>query len=322
MRRTDTDGRAQLESVAERHVPGTGKIDIQPLGQGFVNDTYRVTRDGSSYALRAAVASNHDLGLDRRWEARVLEGAVSAGLAPALVYCDPERGLLISRWVDGKSWSPPDTLLPANIDRVAELMRRIHGLRLPVPTRNMTPRQWVDYYSAAAAAAAAAAGAVAVTATTATTGAPAARSAALRSMAVDRLGALAALTHVAPVVCHSDLHTLNLLDRGGSLVLLDWEYAHAADPFWDLAGWSANNDFEAETSLELLATYLGRASTPVERLRLRLLSWLYDFVCLLWSELYLSAHGAEPAGVAVDSGPGEVCARARLLAARLHAQVV
>jgi thiamine kinase-like enzyme len=321
MRRAEMAGKLQLESVADvesvadRHVPGNGEIDIQRLGQGLVNDTYRVTRDGHAYALRLAVANPCDLGLDRRWEARVLEGAVAAELAPAPVYCDPERGLLISCWVDGRSWSPKDALRPANLSRMAELMHRIHDLGLPVPTRVMTPGQWVGYYSAAMEA-------------------PTARAAELRSVAVERLSALAALPGVAPVVCHSDLHTLNLIDRGRSLMLLDWEYAHAADPFWDLAGWSANNDFEDAPTLELLAKYLGRTPTPEERSRLRLLSWLYDYVCLLWSELYLSLHrggpgtaaGAPAAGSAaasgestrVDSAPGEVSARAQLIAVRLR----
>jgi thiamine kinase len=303
-----------VESVAYRHVPGTGELEIQRLRQGLVNETYRVLRDGHAYALRAAAVNSYDLGLDRRWEAQVLEGAVAAKLAPALVYCDPEHGILIWRWVDGRSWSIEDTLRPANLSRIAELMHRIHDLSLPVPTRVMTPGQWVDYYSAAQV--------------------PTARAAALRSMAMERLSALAALPGVAPVVCHSDLHTLNLIDRGDSLVLLDWEYAHAADPFWDLAGWSANNDFEDATTSELLTNYLGRTPMPAERLRLRLLGWLYDYVCLLWSELYLSLHRGRPGGVAgaaaarsdapsdqstpVDSVLGEVSARAQLLAARLR----
>ena len=295
MRRVEAAGMIQFErmtdvqSVAERHVPGVGKIEIQRLRQGLVNETYRVLRDGNAYALRATAAGtpDPDLGLDRRWEARVLEGAVAAELAPGLVYCDPERGILISRWVDGRPWSRQDALRPTNFSRMAELMHRIHDLSLPQPMRVMSPGQWVDYYSAARA--------------------PTARTAALRSMAAERLNALAALPRASPVVCHSDLHTLNLIDRGDSLVLLDWEYAHAADPFWDLAGWSANNDFEEAPTSELLAQYLGRTPVPEERSRLRLLSWLYDYVCLLWSELYLSLSALD-----------EVSARAHLLAARLR----
>jgi hypothetical protein len=169
----------------------------------------------------------------------------------------------------------------------------------------------------------------------------------LSAAAARRLAALAALPGVDQVVCHSDLHTLNLVDRGNSLVLLDWEYAHAADPLWDLAGWSANNDLEDNLKHDLLASYTGRPPTHNEYLRLRLLGWLYDYVCLLWSELYLSRQRNEPPGVDAPGladapgvnapdvdvpGPatpgvgtsaadtsGGIAARARLLAARLHA---
>ncbi len=52
---------------------------------------------------------------------------------------------------------------------------------------------------------------------------------------------------MAGVVCHSDLHPMNLICGAESLILLDWEYAHVADPLWDLAGWSANNDLRGRT---------------------------------------------------------------------------
>ena len=143
----------------------------------------------------------------------------------------------------------------------------------------------------------------------------------LAAAAARQLAALAALPSVDPVLCHSDLHTLNLIDRGDSLVLLDWEYAHASDPLWDLAGWSANNDFGDEAVHELLAGYARRPPAADEYLRLRLLSWLYDYVCLLWSEIYLNLHRGAHSGAAVrgDATADGIAARAEELAARLNA---
>jgi thiamine kinase len=258
----------ELKAVAALHVPGQGKADIHRLSEGLVNETYRVLRDGSAYVLRVA-ASAYGLGLDHVWEARVLERAVLGGLAPAVEYCDPRRGILIARWIDGSSWSAADVRRASNIARMAALMRRIHAAAM----RNI--------------------------------------SAALRAAAALRLAALAQLPSADRVLCHSDLHTLNLIDCGQSLVLVDWEYAHVADPLWDLAGWSANNDLEDEARQDLLASYLGRAPTSEEQARLRLMDWLYDYVCLLWSELYLKL----PGGAQRDG----VLARSRLLAARLGA---
>jgi thiamine kinase-like enzyme len=302
---------ADIEAAAHRHVPGAGPLDIRRLGGGLVNETYRVRRDGVDYALRVAASHQTDLGFDRAWEARALDRAARADLAPALVCCDPVGGILITRWVDGRLWSAEEARLQANIGRTAELLRRIHAVPLPVPARLMDPNQWIQYYAAAAGANAG--------------------FGRLEAAASARLEALALLPGVDPVLCHSDLHILNLLDRGDSLVLLDWEYAHAADPLWDLAGWSANNDFEDAQRSDLLACYAGRAPAPGERLRLQLLCWLYDYVCLLWCTVYSNglgvSWGAEAPQGEVPNGtmpngtmPSGIAARARQLAARLAAR--
>ncbi len=295
----------ELRRLAVRHVPGSGRPGIHRLRSGLVNETYRVLRGGRVFALRAASANPYALGVDRAWEARVLENAAAANLAPPVEYCDPQRGILITRWEAGKSWGPSDVRRPENIARMARFARRIHALALPTPARLMPPAAWIDYYAAGASRGA---------------------GAALRPSAQLQLARLAELPAVPPVVCHSDLHPLNVIDRGGSLIALDWEYAHASDPLWDLAGWSAGNDLEAALGRELLSGYLGRMPTGDEYRRLRLLSWLYDYVCLLWSELYVNlARNAAP-GAAAPAGDeqehglhelGAVEGRARLLAARL-----
>ena len=284
-----------LERLAARRVPGEGTVEILRVSGGLANATYRVVRGGSVYALRVTSSNPGEPGPDGAWEARVLERAGAANLAPVPVFCDPKRGLLISRWVAGRSWNSADVRSQENISRMSGLMRRVHALPAPAPARHMSPRNWIDLYSAAARS-----GGHRMT--------PPAQL--LRAAAGARLTALAALPGVDPVLCHSDLHTLNLIDRGNSLVLLDWEYAHVADPFWDLAGWSANNDFDDGLRDDLLAAYLGRPPSPSEDVRLRLQCWLYDYICLLWCELRCAARRAAWGGVAV---------RARELAIRLGA---
>lgn len=303
----------ELEALAARHVPGTGKISIHRLDSGLMNETYRVQRGGNAYALRVSGSNPYLLGLDRAWEARVLEVAVLDGLAPVLEYCDPQRGILISRWIEGRSWSPAEVRQQSSIARMALLARRIHALPMPVQARLMSPGAWIDHYSAAAPGNAAATGHEAASERARASGNAGGDITAgtLRAAAKLRLAALAALPAVDSVVCHSDLHTLNLVESGRALVLLDWEYAHAADPLWDLAGWSANNDLDDEIRQELLASYTGRPPMPHEKLRLQLLGWLYDYVSLLWCNLYLNLHR----GPASDSVRGRV----QNLAARLTA---
>ncbi|HEY3851567.1 MAG TPA: phosphotransferase, partial [Steroidobacteraceae bacterium] len=122
----------------------------------------------------------------------------------------------------------------------------------------------------------------------------------------------------SPALCHSDLHVQNLLIApGGAPVILDWEYAHISDPWWDLAGWACNGDLTAEQGELLLRHYLGREPTPAQAGRLRRLAWLYDYVCLLWSRLYLTSRS--DGGEAGGDAPGDaVAARAERLADRLR----
>jgi thiamine kinase len=280
-----------IERLCRAIVPGTGAIEIQALTSGLTSETYRVRRDGVMYALKTAAAHRADFGLDLAWEAQVLERAASSGLAPPLVYCDLERAVL-TRWVVGRSWSPLEAMHAANIAKIAELLRRVHALSVPLPPRVMSPLSWIQVYGAALAR-----------------HTRDAADGALRAAAESRLQQLAELPAAAGVVCHSDLHSMNLIQVDETLTLLDWEYAHVSDPLWDLAGWAANNDFAPATQRELLLNYLGVAPTSAEWKRMSLLMWLYDYVCLLWSDLYSNAR---------RGGENGIRKRATLLDARLR----
>jgi thiamine kinase len=261
-----------LERLGREVVPGSGSLDFECLGTGLYNKTYRVMRDGAVYALRVAAEQpiNHPLELkpDAAWEAAVLSAAGRMGIAPPLVYSDPGRAVLVTRWVEGRSWSPEEARVPENLRKMAALLRSVHALPIPRPARLVTPADWVSLYGGALLQA----------------GCTIDQE--LRKHAAARLAWLAELPGAAGVVCHSDLHTMNLIHAGETSVLIDWEYAHVSDPLWDLAGWSANNDCGAESQRDFLALYLGSAPSSSAWARLRLLAWLYDYISLLWGELW------------------------------------
>jgi thiamine kinase-like enzyme len=280
-----------LDQLAREVVPGSGILSIRPLSVGLLSETFQVIRDDAVYALRITCDPAPALGLNPGWEAQVLNVAGGVGLAPALAHYDAQRGILVSCWVDGRSWAAQEAVQPANIRRMACLLRRVHALPIPKPAWVMNPNSWADLYEAALSRLCGG------------------RKRELQSSAAARLDALSRLPQAAGVLCHSDLHTLNVLECGASLILLDWEYAHVADPLWDLAGWSANNDLAADSRRDLLCEYLAQAPTAEQWSRLELLIWLYDYICLLWSELFL----------ALKPGAGSAIAqRARQLDARLR----
>ncbi len=274
----------EAECIARQAVPGSGVPHLRLLGSGLLNDTYRVDRDGHTFSMRLAVEGSHGSSQDRVWELKVLQVAAQQGLAPALVRGDAERGFVVQEWVEGQSWAAAAVRQTPNIARMAALLKRVHELPVPEPARMMPPSAWVLHYGAKLAAAS-------------VSGAPI-----LAAAAAARLANLEALPQAAGVVCHSDVHLLNVLecppraDRADTLKLLDWEYAHVSEAFWDLAGWSANNDFSDRLLRKLLAAYLGRPPDEHEWTRCKLLVWLYDYVCLLWSKLYLNTRRGGPAG--------------------------
>jgi thiamine kinase len=289
----------ELEAIALRWVPGAGPVAVEPLSAGLVNESFRVLRGGRRYSLRVATGEPRELGLDRQWECRVLREAAATGLTPRIECCEPAAGVLVAGWIDGRTWSPAETLAEDAIRAMAQLLRRVHALTIPQPARAMHPAAWIDHYAMASARLG--------------TGV-ALRSNPLREEASARLARLAEIEPAEPVLCHSDLHRFNVavVDQPRSVVLLDWEYVHVSDAYWDLAGWVSNNDWDGDAAEGLLSAYLERPALGVEMERLRQWAWLYDFVCLMWSELYFSQE--RDAGAARDG----VVTRADVLAARLR----
>jgi thiamine kinase-like enzyme len=273
-------------------VPGEGDVGVEQLGIGLLSETYRVERAGVRYVLKVAAGLHPGLDGESGWEARVLELAGPAGLAPRTVYSDPGRAIVLAQWVDGESWSPQRAAEPDSGRRIAGLLRRVHALVVPVRPRIRSPAGWIELYAAALA-----------------DRGLSGTDPVLHALAVVRAREFSRLPAGSVVLCHSDLHALNLIDQGGRLILLDWEYAHVTDPMWDLAGWCANNDLDPPAQTSLLAAYLGAVPSAGQWRRLRLLLWLYDYVCLLWSRLYMSSRREDAAIIAE---------RARLLDARLH----
>jgi thiamine kinase-like enzyme len=292
----------ELQGLAARTVPGDGAMEFRRLGGGLVNESYQVRRGGHLYVLRVAAANPEELGLDRQWESRVLESAMAAGLAPVIEFSDPLAGILVLRWVPGRSWTAQEVQAHANLEKVAHLTRQIQALPVPSPARHMNPAAWIGFYRHALARCGGDSGR---------------QRFAMQAHEDGLLAALARFPTVTPVLCHGDLHSMNLVDSDRALVALDWEYSHMSDPLWDLAGWSSNNDLEHEHQRDLLASYLGRRPAPQERSRLRVLATLYDCICLLWSEIYLNQRPNANRGP--DGASEAVAARMDLLKARLSA---
>jgi aminoglycoside phosphotransferase (APT) family kinase protein len=269
------------EQLARTWVPGRGKPLVRLLARGPWAATYRVMRDGRFYAMRLpkVPATEPPANASAPWDQRVFVAAAAAKLGPPISNADPASGILVTGWVRGRTWTQSRARAPAQTTRIARLVQRIQALSPAPPAFSRRPAEWIDHYRRDGGCDP------------------------LAGAAERRLAALAAMAPCADVLCHSDLHRLNLIDGEGGLTILDWEYAHYSDPYWDLAGWLSANDLAGTHSQLLLAAYLGQVPGEEQLHRLECLRWLYDYVCLLWSNLH----------------PEPAAGRARVLASRLSA---
>ncbi len=288
----------EIERLAHLHVPGCGPAQVERVGRGLGSTTYCVSRDGLRYSLRVAPAGGRRAPLDGSWEYRVRELAGDAGLAPEVLVWDCAAGILVARWVEGRAFDAGGAGEPQSLARMAEFMRRIHALPPPEPACAAGPAEWIAGYERS----------IAGRARLVVSG-----DAVLRAEAGRRLATLERVGRAPRALCHSDLHALNLVETDAALVALDLEYAHLNDPMWDLAGWSRNCDFDPGRCRDLLTSYLGRRPAAAERTRFGALAWLYDYVCLLWSEDYLRQDADNP-----DTA---VLGRAQRIASRLESAV-
>jgi len=234
--------------------------NVTRIAGGLSNRAWRLDANGASWFVRLGHPQAARLGVDRESERAVLQAVAAAGLAPAVHACDPASGLLVTRYIHGRTWTAGDAARVENLRRAAERLRQLHELPVPAGVSS------VDYQSQALRLAAA------LPAGDATSASLAERAA----IAFRNVGDGAQPS----TLCHNDLHHLNLLDDGDRLWLVDWEYGGLGNPLFDVASFLTLHDLGPVPTEAFLDAY-GRLPA-VDRGRLKDARWLFDYVQWLW----------------------------------------
>lgn len=255
------------EAAALACVPGatTGPVELHALAGGLTNRSFLVATPRGRYVLRLGAGADSLLAIDRRAEAAAQGIAAAAGIAPEIVHADPAAGLLVTQYVAGQVWSDANFDDPHHIDRLGEVLRRLHAVDTAGTTglarldRLETARGYVERIAAAA---------------------PAERAGLERLLAAAATVEAQVASGSRPMVlAHSDLHGSNLVD-GERLWLIDWEYAALADPLHDVACVLAYQPRARRHRQRLLAALgLGREVTAP---MLAAAAWMFELLVYLW----------------------------------------
>ena len=230
------------------------------LDGGITNRNFRV----GDLVVRLPGADTGLLGIDREAERAATEAAARTGLGPQVVACLTAPPCLVTRFIEGRPVTAEELRAPALIRELAGALRAYHE-GPPLPARFDAFAVIEDYRATAAARGG--------------------RSPAhWERMAVGAAAIRAALQgpEHAPVPCHNDLLTANLLHDGARLRLVDWEYAGMGDRYFDLGNLSVNNGFATADDERLLAAYYGEPCPPRRLAAVALMRIVSDLREAMW----------------------------------------
>jgi thiamine kinase-like enzyme len=239
-------------------------VELEPLAS-LTNSTYKVIANGLAYTLRLPGKDTYEY-VDRAAEEHNARIMAAAGVNAQVLYFDTTDGTMLSEFVAGVNMT--ETRFRDELEapaRVALALKRVHRLG-PVFKSRFHVFAMIDIYLGI-----------------------------LRKLGASlpedyhdvEQGARAVrrALDASPVPlspCHNDPWPGNLLDAGGRLYIIDWEFSGMNDPMWDLGDLSVEAGFEPEQDRVMMEAYYGADAPPALYSRLALYKALSDFLWALW----------------------------------------
>lgn len=266
-------GRRQEVLDLLRRIPqlaGAEDLAVEPLTgvQSLNNTSWIVTvpHRSEKFVLRLSEAGRAGhLGIDRAEEAAAARAAAAVGIGPEVVYCDVFSGNMLTRWVEGRAWTPEDLRDPENLRRTAELLRTMHAVT-DVPGEAGAVYRRIRHLIGNA------------------------QRLGLElpvhlPEAMHRLDDLEArLADVTGGRCglnHNDLWANNILGGAGRVWFMDWEFAGPGDGLYDLASVSMSGEYSTREEARLLGEY--GLSGPEDHAAVQSAKWVVRFFEGAWS---------------------------------------
>ncbi len=242
--------------------PLQGADIVEKLAGGPANDSWLLRRGNERFVARFDQPLVKIFALDRRAERDVLHTVSDAGIGPQVIWSDPDKGVLVTSWIPGSTWSITDIRQPIKLRALAATLRQLHSLPPHGPA--FAPGKMAMAYAR---------------------GAGTSIALHLAEQAAREAEKLLSETG-QPSLCHNDLVHSNIIGEE-TVKLIDWEYSAVGDPYFDLAIVVRHHQLEKNLLEGFLTDYFGTAGEK-HFSRLDRFCRLYDQLAALW---YLSVTG-------------------------------
>ncbi|MEI8058332.1 MAG: choline/ethanolamine kinase family protein [Actinomycetes bacterium] len=242
------------------------RTDVTELSGGLTNRNLKVTTPAGVFVARLSSPESALLSIDRVAEQANSVAAAESGAAPEVVAYAPEINLLAVRFVEGRTWTSADVLVPENAARIAAACRQLHAGPRFVNDFNMLtlqpkylalvqerefrlPDRYLDF----------------------------------ADQAKEISDALSARP-VATVPCNNDLLAANFIDNGERLWIIDYEYSGNNDPFFEIGNIWSEASAAPDVLERLVHAYVGYESQSLVA-RARLWGLMSKYGWMLWASI-------------------------------------
>jgi thiamine kinase-like enzyme len=212
---------------------------VEPLTGGLTNTNYKVTSPAGCFVVRISGKSTSLLAIDRENEAHNTIAAAETGVGPPFVAALPGHDALVLGYLEGEVMDAPKLRRGDRIAAVAAACRRLHAGRRFLHDFDMFETQ--SRYLAIV------------------------RDRGFRlpdryeefEPQIRELERVMRVRSEQTVPCNNDLLAENLIDVGGEMRLIDYEYSGNNEPSFELGNvWSESNLSLGQLE-ELVAHYYG-----------------------------------------------------------------
>lgn len=241
------------------HLPGLADARVErKLSSGPLSDKWLLANGAGQWVLRKDKPLAAQLELGRQCEGVVLAELAAGGWCNNALCIDAQQGILVVPFVTGRPWADEDMQQSCQLGRLATLLCRLHNCSAVVPPFRLDER--VKSYASYL-------------------GTPAAANCAenIRQLLVE----ISSSTCVS--VCHNDPVAGNVVDDG-ELHLIDFEFAAAGDPMFDIAAVIEHHQLST-ANIEVFVGAYRQAGGSCDMRLMEQWRMIYSQTASLWNQI-------------------------------------